>query len=97
MDKKEEDKPIVENTSILSGGLELRRKLHLFVSTQQSQRYTLISHFKLQLTGIYLNSKVIKDALSKITLRIVGLSIFKKQKKTLKEKQQFILSGYFIS
>ncbi len=81
MDKKEEDKPIVDNTSILSGALELRRKLHLFVSTQQSQLYTLISHFKLQLTGIYLNSKVIKDALSKITLTIVGLSFFKKQKK----------------
>jgi len=52
---------LVENTSILSRTLELRRKLHLFVSIQQSRLYILIFHLKLQLTDIYLDSKVIED------------------------------------
>jgi hypothetical protein len=60
----------------------MRRKLDLFVSTQL---YTLIAHLKLQLTGIYLNSKVIKDTVSKINLTIIGLSIFKKPKKIERE------------
>ena len=57
-----ENKSVVENTPVLSKVLELREKLHLFVSIRQPQQHTLISHLKLQLNNIYLDSKVTKDS-----------------------------------
>jgi hypothetical protein len=85
---------LMENTSILSTTLELRRKLHLFVSIQQPPLYLLISHLKLEYTDIYLDSKVIKDNSIK---DYADLCIFIKQKKNLERKVTISSSRLFCS
>ncbi len=83
MEKKEEDKSVAEKTAIVSGALELKKKLHLLGFIQQLQLYTLICHLKLQLTNIYLDLKGIKITSTKDSFNnwIADLSILNKQKK----------------
>jgi hypothetical protein len=76
----------------LSTTSELRRKLRLFVSIQQPQLYTLISHLKLQLTEIYLDSKVISESSVKDYFKNFDLYIFIKRNKNI-EREVIIISS----
>lgn len=53
---------MAENPPNLCEALEMMRKLHLFVSTQQPQLHNLISDLESQFTDIYLHSIVIKQS-----------------------------------
>ncbi len=61
MEKKQEDKSGGEHVNFVYN-IEIEDKASSFLSIQPSQLYLLISHLKLKLTDIYVDSKVIKDS-----------------------------------